>query len=244
MSQTEDSGPSWGGGGSAIYDRLIKHPQLSPTKPGWLELNAHSLTTALEDIIITESSCKHASYCTNNSEMGQWVPKLFGLLMWYQWQNGNVFIVTLPLCGELQSTPTAFMSGACANISFTLVKPHNEARSLFYLESNMQSPREAANLSFTLSGSPQKKCWKWHVVSTVTLITGVNAARKNLKASSLQPLISLKDCTFDCALEFTAWLQTHFTLCLNQFTLPDPVIKKSSSHLVYINLLKSLSLAH
>ena len=53
-----------------------------------------------------------------------------------------------------------------------------------------------------------------------------NADRKNLKALSLQPLIPLKDCKIDWGQELTARLQTHFTLCLNQFALPAPVIKK------------------
>lgn len=49
--------PSWGG--TIICDHLIKHPQLLPTNQGPLEVSACSLCSLLEDVIITESSCKH-----------------------------------------------------------------------------------------------------------------------------------------------------------------------------------------
>ena len=145
--------------------------------------------------------------------------------MWYQWQNGNVFIVTGWLCttytgSELQLNPTTIMSGASANISFTPPPVSlSPSQTCNLVQSRLQNSFHSK--CFATDERLGMACYEYGDTHYCC-----NADRKNLKALSLQPLISLKDCKFDWGLELTARLQTHFTLCLNQFVLPAPVIKK------------------
>lgn len=105
------------------------------------------------------------------------------ILLWYQSQNGNIFYsgrlsvqqIHRNVGSELQLNPTAFMSGASASISFRPATPP-VSLCFFFLKSNMHTAREPENLLFTLSALPQTKCWKWHVMSKVRLITEVRQA--------------------------------------------------------------------
>lgn len=164
--------------------------------------------------------------------MGQLVPKRFyNLIVWVQVaEHECIFsgrLIVQQVHRNFRVTTECDHIHVWSLCKYQLYTNHTSSSAFFFLKPNMQSSQEAENLFFTVSALPQMKCWKWHVVSMVRLITVVNADRKNVKVLSLQPLISLKDCKFDCGLELTARLQTHFTLCLNQFTLPDPVIKKA-----------------
>lgn len=80
------------------------------------------------------------------------------------------------------------------------------------------------SLSFTITLLCHRgKCWKWHVTSTVRLITLVRRTGRTwgLHHSTSNFLFKIANST-----EATARLKTHFTLCLNQSTLPEPDIDR------------------
>lgn len=132
---------SWGG--TIICDHLIKHPQWSSTKREPLKLSAHSLRATLQDIIITESSCKHVPRRnTNNStEIGQLVPKRFYSLTnvvpvtkWDYIHSGRltVKLIHRNLGSELQLNPTTFMSGNLCK--YQLYTSHTSSSTLIFSE--------------------------------------------------------------------------------------------------------------
>lgn len=103
------------------------------------------------------------------------------ILLWYQSQSGNIFIVAGCRCSKYTGTLAQ---------SYNWARPHScleplrvsalDQRHLqfhflffFFLKSNMDTANEPENLFFTLSALPQTKRWKRHVTSKVRLITVV-----------------------------------------------------------------------
>ena len=180
-----------------------KTPTIIPRKQGLLELSACSLCTAEGDVIITQRSCKH-TLCFNAI---QTLP-----LERSSWSQ-SISIVLLK-CDRTGVYLVAAVAGwLCSIYTWTLVQIYNWTRPHSRLEpleiSSLHRPHllihtawsQTCNLlrmqktsffPYSIGALPHMRCWKWLVLSTVTLITVVNTDRNNLRASSLQPAISSK----------------------------------------------------
>lgn len=175
-------------------------------------------------MIITESSCKHKTqYYTNNfTEMGQLIPEYFHSLItvvpvtdWEICLSWQVDSATNRQERWLRVTPETPRPQSCLEppqkTSLTVDAPHLRLCCF-------------KSLSFTITLLCHRgKCWKWHVASTVRLITLVRRTGRTwgLHHSTSNFLFKIANST-----EATARLKTHFTLCLNQSTLPEPDIDR------------------
>lgn len=151
-------------------------------------------------MIITDSRCKHVPKCcrNNSSEMGQWVPKHFHIIA------PVVPVTHLEFICSGRLTPQQMLQNIGSSRRVTAEGSRVRTRSARAAKPSLHCRHQIFAALLKSSFSPwvlhqrQKKENARNCMLQVRLITGQSADRENLKALSLQPLISSKDCKFHC----------------------------------------------